>query len=52
MSPGTGYEDLTAVLAAAAKGGMLPYYPDDLHWSPSGHRIAAEAIEAYLAAHP
>jgi acyl-CoA synthetase (AMP-forming)/AMP-acid ligase II len=39
MSPGTGYEDLTAVLAAAAKDGVLSYYSDDLHWSPSGHSL-------------
>jgi len=27
---------------------VAPYYPDDDHWSPEGHQIAAEAINDYL----
>jgi lysophospholipase L1-like esterase len=52
ISPRIDYVDLTAALAAAAKDGVLPYCSDDVHWSPEGYRIAAEAIHAYLAAHP
>ena len=44
------YLDLTPSLVEAAKKGEVPYYPDDDHWSPEGHRIAAEAINRYLAA--
>lgn len=52
VSPGIGYLDLTADLAAAVKGGSMPYYSDDVHWSPEGHKVAARAIDAYLASHP
>ncbi len=48
ISPGIGFLDLTPRLAEDAKNGALPYYPDDDHWSPEGHRIAAEAINDYL----
>lgn len=48
ISSEIGYLDLTPVLQDAAKGGILPYYPDDDHWSPEGHKIAAETIRAYL----
>ena len=40
--------DLTPDLLNATKAGVLPYYPDDIHWSPDGHRIAATAINGYL----
>jgi len=50
VSPGIGYLDLTPSLVAAARNGALPYYTDDVHWSPVGHRVAAEAISTYLAA--
>jgi hypothetical protein len=43
-----GFLDLTPKLAAAVKGGATPYYPDDEHWEPAGHRIAAEAINSYM----
>jgi hypothetical protein len=49
ISSDIGYLDLTPSLLAAAKRGALPYCIDDDHWSPEGHRIAAEAINAYLA---
>lgn len=44
------YLDLTPSLVDAAKKGEVPYYPDDDHWSPEGHKIAAEAINRYLSA--
>ena len=43
-----GYLDLTPALVDAVKSGTLPYYPDDEHWSPEGHKIAADAINEYL----
>jgi lysophospholipase L1-like esterase len=49
ISPDIGYLDLTPYLIDGMKTGILPYYPDDEHWSPEGHRIAAEAIDEYLA---
>jgi hypothetical protein len=42
------YLDLTPYLLEAAKKEELPYYPDDEHWSPEGHKIAAKAINDYL----
>lgn len=48
-APGVEYLDLTPSLVAAAAQGDLPYYPDDEHWSPAGHKIAAQAIHDYLA---
>jgi hypothetical protein len=50
VSPDIGFLDLTPDLANAARNQRLPYYTDDLHWSPEGHRIAAESVAAYLAA--
>jgi lysophospholipase L1-like esterase len=40
--------DLTSYLQDGVKKGVLPYYPDDSHWSEEGHRFAAEAIHEYL----
>jgi hypothetical protein len=48
ISPSIGYLDLTPALIAAVKDGKLPYYSDDLHWTPDGHLVAAEEIERYL----
>jgi lysophospholipase L1-like esterase len=48
ISTDIGYLDLTPSLVDAMKSGALPYYPDDEHWSPEGHKVAAEAINAYL----
>jgi len=48
ISPEIGYLDLTPDLAAAVKRGELPFFDDDDHWSPDGHKIAAEAINDYL----
>jgi SGNH hydrolase-like domain, acetyltransferase AlgX len=43
-----GYLDLTSHFAEAVKKGQLPYYADDAHWSPEGHRVAADEINDYL----
>ncbi len=48
ISPEIGFLDLTPDLADGVKRGELPYYVDDDHWSPEGHKIAAEAINDYL----
>jgi len=48
IAPDIGYLDLTPNLVDAVKRGQMPYYPDDLHWSPEGHRAAAAAINDYL----
>jgi hypothetical protein len=48
ISPDIGYLDLSPRLVDAVKKGILPYYPDDEHWSPEGHRIAAEVVNEYL----
>jgi len=50
IAPGIGYIDLTPNLVDAVKQGQLPYYPDDAHWSPEGHKIAADTINDYLSA--
>jgi hypothetical protein len=47
-SAAAGYLDLTPYFERAAASGLLPYYRDDPHWSEVGHRIAAEALNAYL----
>jgi hypothetical protein len=49
ISPDIGYLDLTPYMVDAVKRGVAPYYTDDGHWSPEGHRVAAEAIHQYLA---
>jgi hypothetical protein len=48
ISPEIGYLDLTPRLVDAVERGILPYYPDDEHWSPEGHRIAAEGVNEYM----
>ena len=50
VCPGIGYLDLTPSLIQGMKDGALSYYPDDVHWTPDGHRIAAAAIHRYLVA--
>ena len=47
-APAVEFLDLTPYLVAATERGELPYYPDDEHWSPAGHKIAAQAIGEYL----
>lgn len=48
IAPEIGYVDLTPNLVDAVKQGQVPYYPDDAHWSPEGHKIAADTINQYL----
>ena len=43
-----GFLDLTPDLKQAAASGPLLYYPDDTHWSPEGHEVAARRIAKYL----
>jgi hypothetical protein len=47
-SPDAGYLDLTPSLVKAARSGLLTHYSDDEHWSPEGHKVAAESIRDYL----
>ena len=42
--------DLTPDLQDLAKRGVLPYYTDDVHFSPEGHEAAAAAIHRFLEA--
>jgi hypothetical protein len=49
-SPNIGYLDLTPSLVEAARTQGLPYYRDDEHWSPEGHKVVAQVINQYLAA--
>jgi lysophospholipase L1-like esterase len=48
ISPGIGFLDLTPYLVEAAKTAEFPYYRDDEHWTPAGHKVAAEALSHYL----
>lgn len=48
LSPDIGFVDLTDPLREAARQGTPTYFPDDTHWTPAGHAIAAEAIANYL----
>jgi hypothetical protein len=50
ISSDIGYLDLTPNLVEAVKRGAIPYDSDDPHWSPEGHKIAADAINGYLLA--
>ncbi|MEM8994372.1 MAG: hypothetical protein AAGF23_06215, partial [Acidobacteriota bacterium] len=43
---GLDYLDLTGALRAGS--GERLYYPADGHWTPAGHRVAAEAIAEWL----
>jgi hypothetical protein len=48
ISPDVAYLDLTSSLVKAVRSGLLTHYSDDEHWSPEGHKVAAEAIRDYL----
>ncbi len=48
ISPDIGFLDLTKAFKQEAKSGSLLYYPDDSHWSPSGHKLSASIIGKYL----
>lgn len=41
--------DLTPIFQRHAANGALLFLPDDMHWSPDGHRVVAEAIHELLA---
>jgi lysophospholipase L1-like esterase len=43
---GASFVDLTPPLAAAAARGEPVIFPGDEHWTPHGHRLAAEALLA------
>ena len=47
-APDVGYLDLTPALMDAARRGEVTYYPDDLHWTPQGQKVAADALNQYL----
>ena len=42
------FVDLTPDLVQAAECGALVYFPDDTHWTPEGHAVAARAIARHL----
>jgi hypothetical protein len=42
------YLDLTPIFKAKAEQGTPIFLPDDMHWAPEGHRIAAEALHHLL----
>ncbi|HEX9944649.1 MAG TPA: hypothetical protein VGG03_21780 [Thermoanaerobaculia bacterium] len=46
--PGAVYLDLTPVFRERAARGEILYFPQDTHWSPQGHAVAAAAIAARL----
>jgi len=48
VSPAIGFLDLTPRFRAEARAGSMPYLADDTHWSPLGHRSAADALGEYL----
>jgi hypothetical protein len=50
FAPDIDYIDLTPALKAESRKGIATYLPDDTHWSPAGHRVAAEVINRALSA--
>jgi hypothetical protein len=47
-APAAGYLDLTPVFRERAARGEVLYFPQDSHWSPQGHAVAAQALAARL----
>jgi hypothetical protein len=45
---GVEFLDLTAALTEASARGAVTYLHHDTHWSPEGHRVAAEAVRRHL----
>ena len=43
-----GFIDTTPLLINRIAAGIHPYFIDDVHWNPLGHRLAADAIIDYL----
>lgn len=41
--------DLTDALSRAARDGQILYFPQDAHWNPAGHRLAARQVARFLA---
>lgn len=50
--PGTDFVDLTPVFRARAARGEVLYFPQDSHWSPLGHAVAASVLAARLRSSP
>jgi hypothetical protein len=48
ISPGIGYLDLTDPFREQAAKGPLLYFADDTHWSPEGHKLAAQLLDQFL----
>jgi hypothetical protein len=48
FAPDIEYLDLTPALKVESRKGIATYLPDDTHWTPAGHRVAAEAIDRAL----
>jgi hypothetical protein len=48
VDPGAEFVDLTPVFRARAARGDILYFPQDSHWSPLGHAVAARVIAARL----
>jgi hypothetical protein len=46
--PRADYLDLTPVFQQRAARGEILYFPQDSHWSPLGHAVAAQAVAARL----
>jgi hypothetical protein len=42
--PGAAFLDLTPAFGRVARRGSLAYFPNDAHWTPEGHRVAASAM--------
>jgi lysophospholipase L1-like esterase len=45
-----GFLDLTPEFIERSRKGQLLFLPDDGHWSPEGHRAAAEAVNRFISA--
>ncbi len=47
-SHGVGWVSVTESLRRHASAGSQVYYTYDQHWTPGGHEVVAEAVQAYL----
>lgn len=48
VSADVGFLDLTPALIAEARVGQILYWPDDTHWTPAGHRVAAQTLSEFV----